>query len=155
MSATSHFATLKRDEERFLSYTLFELLPPHHLLVADTFNKTITEVEDSSGAIIFVEQQVFTYDEFAQIIAILTEQPYYCPLANLLLAKERRTLAYQQEQLAQADEAGWMDELMRPIRNILSRARIKMRLFDLEITSMTGLGYTLTPYSARIRRSVR
>ena len=155
MSATPHFATLADSDERFLTYTLFEILPPNHFLIADTELLMITKVDDSGHIPVFLESQHFTYDEFGLIITILADYSPYCPLANLLQATKGGTLEEHQRALIEADAEGWMTQLMRPMRNTLSRARLKMKRFDISITSLIGLGYTLTSYSARTSKSRR
>ena len=47
------------------------------------------------------------------------------------------------QQLQEALEAGVWDQQMRPVRNVLSRIRYKMRSFGIDITSILETGYIL------------
>ena len=52
-------------------------------------------------------------------------------------------------QLHEAQLEGVWDQEMRPVRNVLSRTRLKMRTFGIEIASILETGYVLMRLSAR------
>ncbi len=47
------------------------------------------------------------------------------------------------ERLQEAQESGVWDQEMRPVRNVLSRTRLKTRTFGIEISSILETGYIL------------
>ncbi len=47
------------------------------------------------------------------------------------------------QRLQEAQEAGVWDQEMRPVRNVLSRTRLKTRAFGIEISSILETGYIL------------
>jgi len=53
--------------------------------------------------------------------------------------------------LHEAQVEGIWDQEMRPVRNVLSRARLKMRAFRIEISSILETGYILMMLSERKR----
>ena len=53
------------------------------------------------------------------------------------------TVEHCRQQLQEALEAGVWDQQMRPVRNVLSRIRYKMRSFGIDITSILETGYIL------------
>jgi hypothetical protein len=59
------------------------------------------------------------------------------------------TVARCRELLEEAQEEGVWDQEMRPVRNVLSRARLKMHSFGIDIISVHETGYMLKRMSAR------
>jgi hypothetical protein len=53
------------------------------------------------------------------------------------------------QRLQEAQEAGDWDQEMRPVRNVLSRTRLKMQNFGIDIFSILETGYVLMLQSRR------
>jgi hypothetical protein len=62
------------------------------------------------------------------------------------------TIARSRQRLQEAQESGIWDQEMRPVRNVLSRTRLKTRTFGIEISSILETGYILM-YIAERRQS--
>lgn len=56
-----------------------------------------------------------------------------------------RVIERMRQQAYEARESGEWDALMRPMRNVLSRIRLKLRPFGIKIVSLLELGYALVP----------
>jgi hypothetical protein len=56
-----------------------------------------------------------------------------------------------QEKVLWGLEEGAVDVVMRPVRNLLSRCRMKLHPFGIEIKSLTTVGYVLIPVKGRAR----
>ncbi|HET8851381.1 MAG TPA: hypothetical protein VFN02_02565, partial [Ktedonobacteraceae bacterium] len=73
----------------------------------------------------------------------------------MLLASFYETLTEENvkwyQQVREAQETGSLEEFLRPVRNVLSRTRIKLRVLGIEITGLYETGYVLLPLSGRLR----
>jgi hypothetical protein len=59
------------------------------------------------------------------------------------------SITWAREQLHEAQEEGLWDSMMRPIWNVLSRARFRRGDLGIGIVSMLEIGYMLKPVSKR------
>jgi len=80
--------------------------------------------------------------------------PHYCPYEVLLASfncgnTSEATVDRFRLRLQEAQFAGVWDYEMRPVRNILSRTRFKLRDFGIEISSILETGYLLIYLPAR------
>ena len=132
-------------QERFISYGLSNLLPEDSKLVLDNELRILSELRPLGEACNIVEQQQFTDQEWILLCMALASHPYYCPFADLLAAQTGRPLEKCQRAVNRALEEGDIDAVMRPVRNTLSRCRLKTRPFGLDIRSMIETGYVLMP----------
>lgn len=131
--------------ERFSSYSLSGLLPENHALVLDHELRVLTQFQTVGQACTIVEQQQFTDQEWELLCALIETYPYYCPFAHLLAAKEGKSLSRCEQVVNRALNEGDINEVMRPTRNILSRVRLKLHCFGIDIRSMIETGYMLLP----------
>ena len=88
------------------------------------------------------------------LMPILEANPYYCGYETLLASYSHgkvteTTVARCRELLEEAQEEGIWDQEMRPVRNVLSRARLKMHSFSIDIISVHETGYMLKRMPAR------
>jgi hypothetical protein len=90
------------------------------------------------------EQQILSEGEMYMLLELFENYPDYCPLEVLLSAQSNEELERCREQVVLALDTGTIDALMRQTRNTLSRCRIKLRPFGMEITALLETGYTLT-----------
>ncbi len=132
-------------QKRFISYSLSNLLPEDSKLVLDNELRILSELRPLGEACDIVEQQQFTDQEWILLCTVLASHPYYCPFADLLSAQTGKSLEKCQRVINRALEEGDIDVVMRPVRNILSRCRLKTRPFGLDIRSMIETGYVLMP----------
>jgi hypothetical protein len=93
-------------------------------------------------------QQQFTQSELSLLLPLLEHYPHYCPhevmFANFYNGSvNEHTIARARERLREAVEYGTWDHEMRPVRNVLSRTRLKLKDFGLDVLSILETGYML------------
>ena len=91
--------------------------------------------------------QRFTENEQSVLLPLFAWHPDYCPLevmlASFLGSTSDTAIARARKQLYAAMDTGEVEILLRPMRNVLSRVRIKLREAGLEIATLVSLGYLL------------
>ena len=141
---------VRQTDEAINHFGLENLLPDDQVLALNTKLGTLSLLtNDPSGShpILLAEQQ-FSSSEMSVLLPLLESHPHYCPYEVLLASfncgnttdanVERYRLRLQEAQFA-----GVWDYEMRPVRNILSRTRFKLRDFGIEISSILETGYIL------------
>lgn len=108
------------------------------------------------GPTLWMEQQ-FTNSEVCVLLPLLQQYPHYCPYEVMLAHFNSRNVDEQvimksRRRLQEAQEMGVWELEMRPVRNVLSRARLKMQSFNIDIMSILETGYVLM---YRTRRNLR
>lgn len=152
---TSVYHVQPTDEE-ILHFSLDDLLPEGHMLALNLPLGTLSLIansRDNSYPYLLAEQQ-FTTSELCVLIPLLRSYPYYCPYEVMLASfnsgnVNESTIDRSRKRLYEAQLAGIWDQEMRPVRNVLSRARLKMRAFRIEISSILETGYILMELSER------
>lgn len=147
-----------RDEE-ILHYSLEALLPAGHTLALNVLLGTLSLIaQDKEWPYprLLGEQQ-FTDSELSLLLPLLDSHPHYCPYEVLLSSFEYRKVTEAsiercRQRLQEAQDEGVWDHTMRPVRNVLSRTRLKMRSVGVEIASILETGYVLMELPARKRR---
>src|SRR6266516_4659874 len=132
----------EKSVERFVNYSLSDLLPEGDHVVLDRELHILSHIHMPEGFI--MEQQSFTYNEYILLVALLESYPYFCPFATLLSTFLVRPVERCEHEIQIARrEKGGFDTLMRPVRNNLSRIRIKLDPFGVDIKSIVETGYIL------------
>lgn len=134
--------------EEIMHFTLQGLLPSGHVLALNTNLGSLSELAYSLDWPRMIAQQQFTTSELSVLMPLLEAYPHYCPyevlLANFVSGRmTEETIAESRMRLQEAQLRGEWDQEMRPVRNVLSRTRIKMRSFAVEISSILETGYIL------------
>jgi hypothetical protein len=139
----------KLDNEQILYYTLQDALPEGHALVLNTRLGTLSYLQtvDGKWPRMLVQQQ-FTNSELSLLRPLLEHYPHYCPHETMFAnfyngTVTERTIARARERLQEAMEYGTWDHEMRPVRNVLSRTRLKIKDFGMDILSILETGYML------------
>jgi len=93
-------------------------------------------------------QQQFTSSELSLLRPLLELYPHYCPYEVMFASFYNGTITDEmveqyRQRLYEALEADIWDQQLRPIRNVLSRTRIKLRPFGIDISSILETGYIL------------
>jgi len=143
-----HNVSLGEDIQHFEMAGLFPTTD--WTLAVNTRLGTVSLLASSSTvghATLLVEQQ-FGASEMSALYPLITSYPHYCPYEELLASfsdnnMSEENIARHRLRLEEALYAGVWDYEMRPLRNVLSRARFKLRDFDIEISSILATGYTL------------
>ncbi|HTK06178.1 MAG TPA: hypothetical protein VL485_03335 [Ktedonobacteraceae bacterium] len=138
----------QENEEEILHFSLQGLLPVGHSLALNTTLGTLSHLVISQDRPLMVQEQQFTTSEICVLMPLLEAYPYYCPYEVLLASFNNGrvtevTIARSRKRLLDAQEAGVWDQEMRPVRNVLSRTRLKTRAFNIEISSILETGYIL------------
>jgi hypothetical protein len=152
---TSVYHVRPTDDE-ILHFSLDDLLPEGHMLALNLSLGTLSLIansRDNSYPYLLAEQQ-FTTSELCVLIPLLKSYPHYCPYEVLLASfnngnVNETTIERSRKRLYEAQLEGIWDQEMRPVRNVLSRARLKMRAFRIEISSILETGYVLMELSER------
>jgi hypothetical protein len=150
-------STTQENEEEILHFSLQGLLPVGHSLALNTTLGTLSHLVISQDRPLMVQEQQFTTSEICVLMPLLESYPYYCPYEVLLASFNNGrvtevTVARSRKRLQDAQETGVWDQEMRPVRNVLSRTRLKTRAFNIEISSILETGYILMYVGERNRR---
>ncbi len=151
----SSISSIPSDEE-IVHFTLEDLLAPDQMLALHLPLGTISLLAphpEQPYPRLMGEQQ-FTCSEMTLIVPLLHSYPHYCPYevlhANFSYGKLTETLIEKsRKHLHAALEEGIWDQEMRPVRNVLSRARLKLRNLGIDIVSILETGYVLMRLSER------
>ena len=154
---TSVYHVQSADDD-ILHFTLDNLLPESHTLALNLSLGTLSLIANSrenSYPFLLAEQQ-FTTSELCVLVPLLKHYPHFCPYEVLLASfyngnTNETTIEHSRNRLNEAQLEGIWDQEMRPVRNVLSRARLKMRAFNIEISSILETGYVLMRLSERKR----
>jgi hypothetical protein len=138
---------------RFKRFEIGPLLAEHNALILDA-QQGVLSLLSVDGKQTISEQQLLTPSEMPVIDALLGSYPDYCPYEVVLWAMTGKSLEKCRERVLWGLEEGEVDVVMRPVRNLLGRARLKLRPFGIDIRSMIQTGYMLTPLRQRIRERV-
>lgn len=144
----SPISQVQENNEEVLHFSLQGLLPPGHTLALNTSLGTLSHLVCKQDRPHMLMEQQFTTSEICVLLPLFEAYPYYCPyevlLANFTNGRvTEATIARCRQRLQEAQEAGIWDVELRPVRNVLSRTRLKTRAFGIEISSILETGYIL------------
>lgn len=142
------------EDDSIAYYDLADLLPPGHVLALHKslgiLSVLAVDTEIAMWPRVLAQEQ-FSASELSALLPLFEAYPNYCPHEVIWAsfhtgrvtgeAIERARLRLQEAQFAGAEV--W-DHEMRPVRNILSRARFKLRHTGLDVRSIVETGYMLT-----------
>jgi hypothetical protein len=143
-----------QENEDIMHFNLNGLLPSGHTLALNITLGTLSQLFCDNDMPRLLGEQQFTTSEMYVLMPILEAHPYYCGYETLLASYSHgkvteTTVARCRELLEEAQEEGIWDQEMRPVRNVLSRARLKMHSFGIDIISVHETGYMLKRMPAR------
>ena len=145
------YVTTTQDVEIIRYFPLQGALPEGQILVLNTELATLSLLSrgEAEGALprLLIQQQ-FTASELSLLTPLLEQFPHYCPYEVMFASFyngviTEHTIERCRIQLQEAQDAGVWDQQMRPVRNVLSRIRFKLRGFGLDIVSILETGYIL------------
>lgn len=136
----------------FAYYPLPGLLPDGHMLALNTQLDLLSHLapaETTRWPRLLVQEH-FTANEIHLLVPLLDNYPGYCPYEAIWASFTtgritEETLARARLRLQEAHFAGVRDYEMKPLRNVLSRVRLKLRRFHIEVRSIIEVGYLLKP----------
>ena len=146
--ASDFYQQRKQDNDVMLYFSLEGTLPAEHILVLNRQFGTLSYLSRGVDRPRLVVQQQFTNSELSLLLPLLELFPHYCPyevmFANFYNGTiTDETVEYCRQLLYKALEEGVWDQQLRPIRNVLSRTRFKLRPFGIDISSILETGYIL------------
>jgi hypothetical protein len=152
-SAVSYLS--RPDDTETIRYFLLDgALPEGQILALNRELGTLSLLSSNANRPCLLAQQQFTTSELSLLLPLLELFPHYCPY-ELMFASFYNGIVTEaavercREQLQDAMDDGVWDQQMRPVRNVLSRIRFKMRSFNIDITSILETGYVLMLSSKR------
>ena len=148
---------MRSSGEDILHFSLQGVLPSGHLLAVNPLLGTLSYIVNEDHHPRLIMQQQFTAGEMSVLMPLLEAYPYYCPYETLLAGFQygnvtEAAIERCREHLQEAQEEGIWDQEMRPMRNVLSRARLKLRTFGIEISTIVETGYILMYLPQRRRK---
>jgi hypothetical protein len=139
----------KSENEQILYFSLQDALPEGHTLALDTHLCTLAYLYLAEGKWPrMLLQQQFTQSEMSLLRPLLANYPHYCPHEEMFASfyngsVNEQTIARARERLEEALEYETWDHEMRPVRNVLSRTRLKLKDFGIDIHSILETGYIM------------
>jgi hypothetical protein len=138
----------KQDNGVMLYFSLEGTLPAEHILVLNRQFGTLSYLSRGLDRPRLVVQQQFTNSELSLLLPLLELFPHYCPYEVMFANFYNGTITDEtveqcRQLLYKALEEGVWDQQLRPIRNVLSRTRFKLRPFGIDISSILETGYIL------------
>ena len=138
------------EAETFQHFTLPQLLPTGHTLALNRELGTLSLLLPGPDGPRLVAEQQFTPSELCVLKPLLESYPHFCPYDVLLAsftsaAVTDEEVARSRERLQGAQQGQAWDDAMRPVRNMLSRTRLKLHAFHIDVRSILETGYILMP----------
>ena len=139
---------LKSDVPEIMYFAPEGLLPAGHTLVLNRKLGTLSYLSKGTDRPRLVMQQQFTSSELSLLLPLLELFPDYCPYEVMFASFYNGTITDEtvklcRQRLYDALERGTWDQELRPLRNVLSRTRMKLRPFGIDISSILETGYIL------------
>ncbi len=139
-------------ENAIRHYTFDGLLQTQYRLALNLQLGTLSCFTDNGTEARLLLQRQFSPSELSVLLPLLESFPYYCPYETLYASFYNgeitdRIIEQSRRRLFKAQETGAWETEMRPVRNVLSRARIKLRVFGINISSIMETGCVLRPVS--------
>jgi hypothetical protein len=131
-------------------YALDGLLQAHYHLALNTELGILSCFADNGTEIRLALECQFSPGELSVLIPLLDAFPYYCPYETIYASFYNgeitdRLIEQSRRRLYRALNNGEWELEMRPVRNVLSRTRIKLRAFGINVASILETGCVLRP----------
>jgi hypothetical protein len=138
----------KQTTEKIRYFPLPGALPAGHTLVLNTALGTLSYLSIGDDGPRLIMEQQFTGNEMNVLLPLLELFPHYCPYEVMFASFYNGNVtdldvAQSRQRLQRALETGVWEREMKPLRNVLSRTRFKMRTFGIDISSILETGYIL------------
>ena len=157
MTTTTHTTTTRPrrpeqiEDPAIRHYTLEGTLPAEHALAVHTEQGTLALVGPGARVL---HMQMYTPSELAVLVPLLTHAPAYAPYevlyahfytAHAVITQDRIDAC--REHLYEALAHGSFEAEMRPLRNVMSRVRLKLHAAGIDVLSLIETGYVLCPWT--------
>lgn len=133
-------------DEDILHFTLTGFLPEGQ--TAKVCKLVLSALKAHNGQAYLQWQEVLTATEMSVLLPLLEWFPYYCPTDDLFAwfyngRVNERILEKVRPHLRAAEEAGLLDQELRPCRAAISRLRLRLRPHGFDVASVMQSGYIL------------
>lgn len=107
----------------------------------------LAPAEDTNGPRLLAQEQ-FSASELSLLRPLLEQHPEFCPYEVAWVSFNTGQVTDEvveraRKRLQEAQFAGVWDYELRPVRNVLSRVRFKLRAFGIDARSILETGYML------------
>ena len=139
-------------EDHLLTFALEGLFPATHRFILNRALGTLLHLAQEPGNPhpTYVGEQQFTERELSLVLPLLANYPAYAPMEELYASffggyrfLTEQAIARARTRLGEVLEDGAWDHELRPIRNVMSRVRYKLRPLGLSTVSLIETGYLL------------
>ncbi|MDQ6659377.1 MAG: hypothetical protein M3Z24_00250 [Chloroflexota bacterium] len=132
-----------------LHFTLQGTLPAQYRLALNVQLGTLSCFAVSNKHPVLAVEAQFTNSELSLLLPLLKSFPHYCPYEVLFAHFYNSNvtepiIARSRQHLHQVLERGTWEQELKPVRNVLSRTRLKLRSFGINILSILETGCILT-----------
>ena len=142
--------------EQIVHYVLSPLLPAGHTLAFNPALGTLALLIYEQEEPRLVAEQQFTPSEVCVLRPLLVSYPHHCPYEVLhasfnsspdepVIDLTDKVVARSRKRLEMALDRGTWEEEMRPVRNVLSRTRLKLNQMHIDVKSILETGCILMP----------
>jgi hypothetical protein len=135
------------DEEEALitHYPLDGFLPAGHSLAFHRGLGTLACLTIQQGRAVVLGEQQCTEAKITLLVPLLDNYPHHCPYEVLWTSfawntTEQEAVSRARPHLQAALEQGGWEEEMRPVRNVISRTRLKLNRMELDVLGVFHLG---------------
>ncbi len=147
-NATTSILPIRQPEHEIRHFPLPGLLPEGYTFALNIPLGTLSLLAPSDDGPVLCMQQQFTNSEVCVLLPLLQLYPHYCPYEVMLAHFNSRNVDEQiivksRNRLQEAQALGIWEYEMRPVRNVLSRTRLKIQSFNIDIMSILETGYVL------------
>src|SRR5947209_1589080 len=138
-------STVKQDKVTIQHFSLQGKLASGYILALNLHLGTLSYLCSNEDGPQLVVQKQFTRSELSLLLPLLESFPHHCPYEVLYAHFYNGTVTEQmiedaRQHLQEALDRGTWDQELRPLRNVLSRTRIKLRAFGLNVSSILETG---------------
>jgi hypothetical protein len=147
-TANPTLSLIKQPDDEIRHFPLPGLIPEGFTFALNIPLGTLSLLAPSDDGPVLCMQQQFTNSEVCVLLPLLQLYPHYCPYEVMLAHFNSRNVDEQiivksRNRLQEAQALGIWEYEMRPVRNVLSRTRLKMHSFNIDIMSILETGYVL------------
>jgi hypothetical protein len=131
-----------------LHFSLQSALPEGQALALNTDSGELSYLGCVDGQPRILLQEHLALAEMRVLLPLLEMYPYYCPYEMLYASFYRSDVSDKvveicRNLLQETLDLGTWDQEMRPVRGALSRLRLKLRIFGIDVSSILATGYIL------------
>ena len=118
-------------------------------LALDSAQRVLVWLSSETGSSRVHGTVLFTENEWAVLLPVLEQYPNYCPFEIVVASfggtVTEQTIVRARNAMNRAIACGELNSILKPVRNMMSRVRLKLRPIGLDVLSIYQTGYILMP----------